>query len=167
MSKLIYLGCLSNRLYESTCKNVIKIIQFLDSEYQIIEDPPCCGSLAFNITPDETMRTHVEDVNKWFKNNNITEIVTICAGCYSYFTRYYSEFLGAEFKVNVQHFLQFIADPKNLDRLNLKYSGDNGIQIAWQGLIEYQSRKKIIPAEKLKINPVWRIDQVDVTWMKS
>jgi len=56
MSKLIYLGCLSNRLYESTCKNAIKIIQFLDNEYQLIEDPPCCGSLAFNITPDENLR---------------------------------------------------------------------------------------------------------------
>ncbi|MFX0164306.1 MAG: (Fe-S)-binding protein [Promethearchaeota archaeon] len=123
MSKLIYLGCLSNRLYESTCKNAIKVIQLLDSEYKIIEDPPCCGSLAYNITPDETMRNHVEFVNNWFKKNNITELVTICAGCYSYFTRYYKEFLDSEFTVKIQHFLQFLAESQNLDKLNLKNTG--------------------------------------------
>ena len=123
MCKLIFLGCLSKRLYDSTCKNAIKLIQFLDSEYQVIEEPPCCGSLAYNITPDDIMRKHVKEVNEWFKSNNITELVTICAGCYSYFTRYYNEFLGLEFTINVQHILQFIADPSNLEKLNLKYSG--------------------------------------------
>lgn len=75
MSKLIYLGCLSDKFYESTCKNAIKLIQFLDSEYQVIENPPCCGSLAFNITSDDIMKNHVESVNEWFKIKNITELV--------------------------------------------------------------------------------------------
>jgi len=167
MSKLIYLGCLSNRLYDSTCKNAIKIIQFLDSEYQIIEEPPCCGSLAFNITPDETMRNHVEFVDNWFKKNNITEIVTICAGCYSYFTRYYSEFLGSEFKVRVQHLLQFIADPKNLDRLNLKYSGNN-IKVNYHDACHLRNSSAPIIEEPRKIlNSVDNIELVEMDFNKS
>jgi len=123
MTKLIFLGCLSKRIYDSTCKNAIKLIQFLDNEYKEIEDAPCCGSLAYHITADETMRNHVEFVNNWFKTNNITDLVTTCAGCYTYLTSYYKEYAGSDYNVNVQHLLQFIAKPSNLEKLNLKYPG--------------------------------------------
>ncbi len=43
----------------------------------------------------------------------------------------------------------------------LKYSGDNGAQIAWQGILEYKTGNK---KEKLDIKPRWRIDQVKVDW---
>jgi len=121
--KLIYLGCLSKRLYESTCKNAVKLIQFLDEDFKIMEDAPCCGSLAYHITSDEIMKEHIDFVNDWFKTNNVTDLVTICAGCYTYFIRYYREFAGSDFNVNVQHVLQFIAEPANLEKLNLNYSG--------------------------------------------
>ncbi len=167
MTKLIYLGCLSSRLYDSTCKNAVKIIQFLDSEYQIIENPPCCGSLAFNITPDEIMRNHVKSVNNWFKNNNITEIVTICAGCYSYFTRYYNEFLGAEFKIKVKHFLQFLSDPKNLNRLNLKYFGNN-IRVNYHDACHLRNSSVPIIDEPRKIlNSIDNIELVEMDFNKT
>ncbi len=122
-NKIIFLGCLSNKNYQSSCKNAIKIIQFLDDDFHVIDDPPCCGALAYNITPDEIMIKHVEFVNEWFKRNNVDELVTTCAGCYSYFIRYYTEFLGSEFKVKVQHLLQLMAKPENLKKLNLRHSG--------------------------------------------
>ena len=124
MTKLIYLGCLSQKSYEPTCKNAIKIIKFLDDEYKVLDDVPCCGSLAFNISSDEELKTHVQYVNNWFKENDITELVTICAGCYSYLTKYYKEFLGPDFNVEIKHLLQFIAEPKNLEKLDLQCSGE-------------------------------------------
>ena len=41
MTKLIYFGCLSAKNYESTCNNAKKLIQFLDNEFQVIDDPQC------------------------------------------------------------------------------------------------------------------------------
>lgn len=123
MTKLIYLGCLSSKQYQSTCNNAIKIIKSLDKEYQVLDNPPCCGSLAYHITPEDTMKNHVEYVNKWFKEHDIKELVTICAGCYSYFIKYYREFLGNDFEVKIQHFLQFLALPDNIHKLNWKYPG--------------------------------------------
>ena len=123
MTKLIYLGCLSQKNYESTCKNAIKIIKFLDDEYKVLDDAPCCGSLAFNVAQDEELKTHVQYVNSWFKDNDITELVTICAGCYSYLTKYYQEFLGDDFNVGVKHLLQFITEPGYLKKLDLQNSG--------------------------------------------
>ncbi|MFX1375342.1 MAG: (Fe-S)-binding protein [Promethearchaeota archaeon] len=167
MSKLIYLGCLSSRLYDSTCKNAVKIIQFLDSEYQIIEDPPCCGSLAFHITSDEDMKNHVEIVNNWFNTNNITELVTICAGCYSYFTRYYKEFLGSEFKVKIQHFMQFLAKPQNLNKLNLKMSGKS-LQINYHDACHLRNSSVPIIEEPRKIlNSIDNIELVEMDFNKT
>lgn len=44
-----------------------------------------------------------------------------------------------------------------------EYCGDNGAQIAWVGILSYKSGWK--PNFKDKINPRWRIDEVDVTWL--
>ena len=41
-----------------------------------------------------------------------------------------------------------------------KYSGDQGVQIAWLGVLQYPSYK--IPLDKLEINPRWRIDDISV-----
>ncbi len=46
-----------------------------------------------------------------------------------------------------------------------KYSGDNGVMIAWAGLLEYTHRKKSIPINKTRIKPKWRIEDVDVCWI--
>jgi Fe-S oxidoreductase len=123
MTKLIFLGCLSNSKYKSTCANAIKIIKTLDPDFTVLDDPPCCGALSYHIANDNELKIHVEFVNNWFKTNKVSEIVTICAGCYNYLTKYYSQFLGNDFKINVKHFLQFLAKPEHLSKLNLKYSG--------------------------------------------
>ncbi|MBY9017648.1 MAG: (Fe-S)-binding protein [Candidatus Lokiarchaeota archaeon] len=123
MTKLIFLGCLSKTKYQETCKNAIKIIKTLDSEFEILEDVPCCGALAYHIGSDSELKTHVEYVNDWFKSKNISNIVTICAGCYNYLTKYYPQFLGEDFKIEVKHLIQFMAQKENLAKLNLKNLG--------------------------------------------
>jgi len=123
LTKLIFLGCLSKTRYQETCKNAIKIIKTLDSEYEIYEDVPCCGALAYHIGSESELKTHVEYVNDWFKSKNISNIVTICAGCYNYLTKYYPQFLGEDFKIEVKHLIQFMAQEENLTKLNLKNLG--------------------------------------------
>lgn len=123
MKKLIFLGCLSNSKYKNTCDNAIKIIQTIDPSYTVLNDVPCCGALSYHIGSDIELKEHVEFVNNWFKMNNVSEIVTTCAGCYNYLTKYYTQFLGNEFKIEVKHFLQFLVEPENLSKLDLKYSG--------------------------------------------
>ena len=59
MTKLIFLGCLSRTRYQKTCKNATKIIKQLDSEYEVLEDVPCCGALAYHIGSDSELKNHV------------------------------------------------------------------------------------------------------------
>ena len=47
----------------------------------------------------------------------------------------------------------------------LKYSGDNGVMIAWQGLIQYKANKKYYHKKReIDIKPRQRIDEVEVNW---
>ena len=43
-----------------------------------------------------------------------------------------------------------------------EYSGDNGVMIAWNGLVAYNSGQR---TENTKIKQKWRTDEVDVTWI--
>ena len=50
----------------------------------------------------------------------------------------------------------------------LKYSGDNGIQIAIAGLLQYKSNYNVFKnkeIEKVDIKPNWRIDDLETPWM--
>lgn len=49
----------------------------------------------------------------------------------------------------------------------IKYAGDNGVQIAVQGLLQYKSTKKFPSLKTIDINPIWRVDEVEITWIKE
>jgi len=90
----------------------------------VLENAPCCGALAFHISTDMELKEHIQFVNNWFKENDVTNLVTICAGCYNYLVKNYVEYLGKDFNVKVNHLLQFLSNSENLRKLNLKYSGE-------------------------------------------
>ncbi len=46
----------------------------------------------------------------------------------------------------------------------LKFAGDNGAQIAWTAIQEYQTTKKHVKMEKSFVQQSWRLDTVDVSW---
>jgi len=150
-------------MYESTCENVIKIIKTLDNKFELLEDPPCCGSLAYHISTNEELKTHITFVNDWFKSNDVSELVTSCAGCYSYFSRYYKEFLGSEFTVKVQHLLQFIAKPENLNKLNLKNSGKS-IKVNYHDACHLRNIKPPLLDEPRSIlNSIENIEMIEMS----
>lgn len=50
----------------------------------------------------------------------------------------------------------------------LKYSGDCGTQISWQGILQYKSNEAYynkLKLEDIDIKPNWRIDQVKFNWL--
>jgi Fe-S oxidoreductase len=132
-----------------------------------MEDVPCCGSLAYHITPDDIMGEHIEFVNNWFKTNEVTDLVTICAGCYTYFTRYYKEFAGSDFTANVQHLLQFIAKPSNLEKLRLKYPGDP-VKINYHDACHLRNSPiPIIDEPRTILNSIENIELIEMDFNKN
>ncbi len=164
MTKLIYLGCLSSSKYLETCNNAVKIIKFLDDKYQVLDNPPCCGALAFHISSNEELKNHVQFVNDWFKANDVTELVTICAGCYTYLIRYYKEYLGQDFKVDVKHLLQFMNKPEYLKKLNLKFVGK---KLAVNYHDPCHLRNAIVPIIEEPRNIIFSIENVELKEMAN
>lgn len=46
----------------------------------------------------------------------------------------------------------------------IEYSGDNGVNIAWTGLLMHRAGVK--PIKKVDYNSLWRTDQAEIKWMK-
>jgi N6-L-threonylcarbamoyladenine synthase len=54
----------------------------------------------------------------------------------------------------------------NLFVCPLKFAGDNGAQIAWTALQEYQATKRQIKIQDSIVQQSWRLDTVDVSWRR-
>ena len=46
----------------------------------------------------------------------------------------------------------------------VSFAGDNGVQIAWTGILSYLKSKNFVDISKSFINQSWRVDSVDVLW---
>jgi N6-L-threonylcarbamoyladenine synthase len=46
----------------------------------------------------------------------------------------------------------------------INFSGDNGAQIAWTGILDYITTKKQVTIEKSFIRQSWRVDTIDIGW---
>lgn len=162
MTKLIFLGCLSNSKYKTTCTNAIKLIKTLDPDYEVIENTPCCGALAYNTASEDELKAHVKFVNDWFKSNNISKILTICAGCYNYLNKYYPLFLDSDFTVEVQHLLQYLSKPENLVKLNLKY-GDKKIKVSYHDACHLRNAvNPIIEEPRTILNAIENVEMFEM-----
>jgi len=64
-----------------------------------------------------------------------------------------------------QSMLESIAEDHNARffAVDRRFSGDSGAQIAWNGILAFQSGVTVKVEESL-VKPRWRLDQVDVTW---
>jgi N6-L-threonylcarbamoyladenine synthase len=48
-----------------------------------------------------------------------------------------------------------------------QFAGDNGVQIAWTGLVDYITTPRYVQLGKSFINQSWRVDSIDVNWRIS
>lgn len=46
----------------------------------------------------------------------------------------------------------------------LPFAGDNGVQIAWTGLVDYITNPRYVAVDKSFIDQSWRLDSIDVKW---
>lgn len=46
----------------------------------------------------------------------------------------------------------------------ISFAGDNGVQIAWTGVLSYLKSKIFVDIPNSFVNQSWRVDSVDVLW---
>ena len=72
---------------------------------------------------------------------------------------------GVAANVRLQHMMRIIAEEHDAKFrvVDTRYSGDCGAQIAWTGILAYQSGVQV-EVEKSLVKPRWRLDEVQVPW---
>lgn len=74
---------------------------------------------------------------------------------------------GVAANKRLQQMLGFIAQDhgKNFNVVPKEFATDNGAMIAWTGLLAY-SNGVVTPIEKSMVKLKWRLDRVDIPWLK-
>ncbi|UCH37193.1 MAG: N(6)-L-threonylcarbamoyladenine synthase Kae1 [Candidatus Bathyarchaeota archaeon] len=75
---------------------------------------------------------------------------------------------GVAANKRLQSMLKIIADEHNVHYCAVpkQYALDNGVMIAWAGLLAYE-QGLITPIKSSFARPKWRLDSVDIPWVKS
>jgi Fe-S oxidoreductase len=164
--KLIYHGCINLKRLPNLCKAGSELIQILDPEYKELENPPCCGSLLFH-SDEEGAKKNCNEVYNWLKSNNVTELTTICAGCYNYFVTFYPQYIPG-FNIKIYHISQFLNKPENLGKINLEYPGDKKVKITYHDPCHLKnSRIPIFDEPREFLSKIKNIDLVPLEWERE
>jgi len=72
---------------------------------------------------------------------------------------------GVAANKRIQEMLQSIANENRVKFyvVSSKLAGDNGVMIAWTGLLQYKHKLRL-NIENSKIRPKWRLDEIEVPW---
>jgi len=74
-----------------------------------LKDEGCCGDYLYNIGRVDLAREKFQENAEKFKRLGIKKVITICAGCYHTFNRWYPELLGGR-DFEVVHLAQLLPD---------------------------------------------------------
>ena len=72
---------------------------------------------------------------------------------------------GVAANIRLQEMLKTIADENSVKFyvVTSKLAGDNGVMIAWTGLLHHRHGMKL-KIEDSKIRPKWRLDEIEIPW---
>ena len=75
---------------------------------------------------------------------------------------------GVAANKRLQGMLNSIAQEHDVDFhvVTSDLAGDNGVMIAWAGLLQYKHNMKL-KIEDSKIRPKWRLDEIEIPWIKN
>jgi len=106
---LLYIGCTACYLVPNVAISSYLLLKELGVDFMMLEDEGCCGDYLYNIGRVDLAREKFQENAEKFKRLGIKEIITICAGCYHTFNRWYPELLGGK-DFEVIHLVQLLPD---------------------------------------------------------
>jgi heterodisulfide reductase subunit D len=115
---LYYPGCMLKNVMTKEQENYKQILNILGIDFVMLpNNEVCCGSPVMNAGYKKESIKLAKKNLEIFKKNNITKIITPCAGCYNMFKNEYPKLLR-EWDIEVEHATQTIS--KELKKRKLK-----------------------------------------------
>ena len=106
---LLYIGCAACYLAPQAATSSYSLLKELGVDFMMLQDEGCCGDYYYNIGRMDLAREKFQENAEKFKRLGIKKIITICAGCYHTFNRWYPELLG-ERDFETIHISQLLPD---------------------------------------------------------
>ena len=106
---LFYIGCSASFAYPQAARTSYLLLKKLGVDFMLLRDEGCCGYFYYYIGRKDLAREKFEHNVEKFKHHGIKRVVTICAGCYHNFKKWYPDLLGSV-DFQVIHISQLLPD---------------------------------------------------------
>ncbi|MDN5327909.1 MAG: fumarate reductase (CoM/CoB) subunit [Candidatus Woesearchaeota archaeon] len=87
-----YPGCLTRFVGKDLEENYIKILDYLNLDYIVVDQIKCCGLPSLNAGYEDVFKEQINKVIEYFSSRNIKKIVTNCPSCYHTFKYEYPKY---------------------------------------------------------------------------
>ena len=116
-----YPGCLTRYVGKDLEENYIKILDYLNLDYIVVDEIKCCGSPALNAGYEDIFKDQIAKNISYFSSRNIKTIVTNCPACYHTFKHEYSKYeMWKEAGFEVIHITQLLNEHLNVLKIKNK-----------------------------------------------
>ena len=106
---IYFAGCTAALRHPEIAVSTVKILDFLDLDFTIIKEEPCCGSVFLRTGyKKQAEKLAKENVEK-FKEMGVEKIITSCGGCYRTFKVDYPKLVG-DTGVEIIHTSELLAE---------------------------------------------------------
>ena len=116
---LYFVGCTAGLRIPNIAVNTALILDAADTEFAVMENEPCCGSVMMRTGKMEEARTNAEKTAEAIKNTGAKKVIVSCAGCLKTLRKDYSEKFGLEMP-EILHIVEYAKELIEQNKLKLK-----------------------------------------------
>lgn len=127
-STLFYAGCLASYLVKDAAASAYLVLRKLGVDFMVLPNEGCCGIYFKDVGRLDLAREKFAENSDRFKKLGINRIITVCAGCYQCFKRFYPELLGKS-DFDVVHVAELL--PSRLKEAGIKVV-PKGLEVTYQ-----------------------------------
>ncbi len=116
---LYFTGCTAGLKIPETAKSTVKVLKAAGTDFAVLEDEPCCGSVMIRTGMVEEAKKNAMKAIDMIAKSGAKTIVVTCAGCLKTLREDYIDRFGLELP-KVMHVIEYLKPLIESGKLNLK-----------------------------------------------
>jgi Fe-S oxidoreductase len=145
-------GCLTNNKLPQIVQDTKLLFSNLGLDIQYFDknEVPCCGSICYHGYIEIAKKTAIQ-LKDFLEKNQVTELITGCAGCYYYLTTEFEKQGILLNGIKIQHITQKVHEIVKSKQLKLKYTADKKLVITYHDPCHLRNAKTPVLEEPREI----------------
>jgi len=161
-AKLAYfVGCTSSYREKNVAIATAEILNKLNVDFTILEKEACCGSPVYMTGQTEKAEKLAQQNVDIFKDAEIEQIITSCAGCYRTWKDIYPNKFGLDHGIEIKHLPEFIR--KKLKNGEINFNNEIDMKITYHDPCHIGRHMGIYKAPRDVIQEIPGIELIEMT----